>query len=372
MNGAQQQAFVCGFGDPATGVGGLAWDLGEPGALLLSEGEVSAATFALEEGGDAATLEITAGERTVEATVSPRTAELPLGDAGGLTVVACTAEVDRKDGSQSFQCPGQISRWSADPLEGAGTFRHLAIDAGDQSLIVVESRGEPGAEHGEERTAAWLVQGEDESSFEERLRLDPVRRRGQSEPPRPRALARGGGAREPRRGHQGRGLIRGRDRTRRRLGRLLPLPDRRRRGPRQLSALARMSEGAPSGARSNPFDAGPITTVISDFGGVLTTPLIQSFAAVQDRDGDAVRGAGQGDGEDRGGGRSPPPLRARDGEAQRGRLPPPPRRGARAGPGPPAGAPPLPRDLLRRAPSERADDRTDARGARSAATAWAC
>ena len=30
---------------------------------------------------------------------------------------------------------------------------------------------------------------------------------------------------------------------------------------------------------------GGITTVISDFGGVLTTPLIQSFAAVQDRTG---------------------------------------------------------------------------------------
>jgi len=32
-------------------------------------------------------------------------------------------------------------------------------------------------------------------------------------------------------------------------------------------------------------DTGPITTVISDFGGVLTTPLIQSFAAVQDETG---------------------------------------------------------------------------------------
>ena len=28
-----------------------------------------------------------------------------------------------------------------------------------------------------------------------------------------------------------------------------------------------------------------ITTVISDFGGVLTTPLVQSFAAVQDQTG---------------------------------------------------------------------------------------
>jgi putative hydrolase of the HAD superfamily len=33
------------------------------------------------------------------------------------------------------------------------------------------------------------------------------------------------------------------------------------------------------------LDPGRITTVISDFGGVLTTPLIQSFAAVQDETG---------------------------------------------------------------------------------------
>jgi putative hydrolase of the HAD superfamily len=32
-------------------------------------------------------------------------------------------------------------------------------------------------------------------------------------------------------------------------------------------------------------DPGRITTVISDFGGVLTTPLVQSFAAVQDQTG---------------------------------------------------------------------------------------
>ncbi len=32
-------------------------------------------------------------------------------------------------------------------------------------------------------------------------------------------------------------------------------------------------------------EPGPITTVVSDFGGVLTTPLVQSFAAVQDETG---------------------------------------------------------------------------------------
>ena len=158
--------FVCGFGDAAAGVGGLAWDFGEPGALLLSDGEAQSATFALEEGGDAATLELTTGDATLEATMSPRTAELPLGDAEGLTVLVCGAEASPK-GSPPIQCPGQISRWGADPLEAAGTFRHLAIDAGDQALLVADSRGEPGADHGDERSTAWLIRGEDESRFED-------------------------------------------------------------------------------------------------------------------------------------------------------------------------------------------------------------
>jgi hypothetical protein len=167
MNPAARHSVVCGFGDPAAGVGGLAWDLGEPGALLFSEEEVRPASFALEEGGAAATLEITAGETTIEATLSPRTADLALGDTGGPTVAVCVADVGPKDGSQSVQCPGQISRWGADPLEGAGTFRHLAIDAGDESLLVVVAHGEPGAEHGDEHTASWRIRGEDETRFED-------------------------------------------------------------------------------------------------------------------------------------------------------------------------------------------------------------
>jgi hypothetical protein len=164
MNGPAP--FVCGFGDPDAGVGGLAWDFGAPGALLLSEGKASSATFALEEGGDAATLEITGGDATIEATLSPRTAEIPLGDEG-LTVVVCVADATLKGRSQTVQCPGQISRWSRDPLEGAGTFRHLAIDAGDESLLVVAARGEPGGNHGSESSAAWLIRGEDDTGFED-------------------------------------------------------------------------------------------------------------------------------------------------------------------------------------------------------------
>jgi hypothetical protein len=167
MNNVVQGFFVCGFGDSEAGVGGLAWDLGEPAALLLSEGEVRSATFALEEGGDAVTVEITAGEASLEATLSPRTAEIHLGDEGGLTVAVCVADVSPKAGSQSFRCPGQISRWSADPLEGAGTARHLAVDAGEESLLVAESRGEPGAGHADERVGAWLIRGEEDSPFED-------------------------------------------------------------------------------------------------------------------------------------------------------------------------------------------------------------
>ena len=167
MTDLVQGFFVCGFGDPASGIGGLAWDFGEPGALLLTEGKAQPATFALEEGGDAATLGITAGDAALEATVSPRTAEIPLGDTGNLSVLVCVADVSPKDGSQSIRCPGQISRWGADPTEGAGTFRHLAIDAGDQSWLVVESRGEPGVEHGHERSSAWTIRGEEDTRFED-------------------------------------------------------------------------------------------------------------------------------------------------------------------------------------------------------------
>ena len=39
-------------------------------------------------------------------------------------------------------------------------------------------------------------------------------------------------------------------------------------------------------------EPGRITTVISDFGGVLTTPLIQSFLAYQDQSGVTVEALG--------------------------------------------------------------------------------
>jgi hypothetical protein len=169
MNPAPQ-ALVCSFGDAGAGVAGLAWDLGEPGALLLSDGQISRGSFALEEGGDAATLEISAAT-TIECTLSPRTAAIPLSPTGistALEVSVCQAEVS--SGGRTISCPGQIDRWSADPRAGAGTFRRIAVEAGEEALLVAIGRGDPGAPgHGEEAASAWRIEGESAIAFEEAL-----------------------------------------------------------------------------------------------------------------------------------------------------------------------------------------------------------
>jgi hypothetical protein len=171
MSNAAHGPVLCGFGDAEAGLGGLAWDVGEPGALLLSEGEVRAATFALEEGGGATALEIRTGDVTVEATLIPQTAAITLGGKTSriaLNVITCASEVRFADEAQTSRCPGQISRWFGDPLEGAATFRHLAINAGHDSLLVAEAHGETGARgHGDELSEAWLLQGEDVTRFED-------------------------------------------------------------------------------------------------------------------------------------------------------------------------------------------------------------
>jgi hypothetical protein len=158
--------FVCGFGDVSAGLAGIAWDLGEPAAVLLAGGEARAATFALEEGGEAATLELTAGDVSIDATLAPLTGELAL--TGGPIAIVCRAEVRSEGGT--VQCPGRICRWPANPLDGADTFRLIALDAGPDALLIATARGMPGARgHGEERTGGWRIQGEDVAAFEESL-----------------------------------------------------------------------------------------------------------------------------------------------------------------------------------------------------------
>jgi hypothetical protein len=175
MNGGEQSAIVCGFSDVAAGIGGLAWDIGDPGGILLSGGEARPASFALEEGGDAATIEITAGDQTLEATLAPHTAEVPLADRDdrnphGLRFSACAAEVHSPGGSGTIRCGGYIARWNGDPVEGAVTFRQIAIERGGESFLIATAVGPAGsADHGEELTSAWLLDGENAIPFEEAL-----------------------------------------------------------------------------------------------------------------------------------------------------------------------------------------------------------
>ena len=173
MNAATR-GIACSFGDLAAGLGGMAWDLGEPGALLFDDGEARAATFAVEESGDAAMIELSAGDAKLEATLAARDSALALapgdGETGGdLTVTACTAEMRIEAGNRTVPGTGQISRWTHDPVSGAGAFRCLTVETGD-SLVVATARGEPGAQgHGEERTLGWMLHGEEVTPFDQAL-----------------------------------------------------------------------------------------------------------------------------------------------------------------------------------------------------------
>jgi hypothetical protein len=172
MNGAPTD-FICGFGDLQAGLGGLAWDIGEPGALLLSEGGVRPASFALEVDRDITTVEITADADTIEATLSPQRTLIEHPDTENpveFTATASVAEVRSKGGGQTFECPGQISRWIGDPLGGAATLRHLAIGGAPDSQLIATARGMPGGDgHGGERAVGWLLSADSGVPYEETL-----------------------------------------------------------------------------------------------------------------------------------------------------------------------------------------------------------
>ncbi len=167
------RGFICGFGDVRAGLGGLAWDLGGPGALLLSKGEVKQATFALEQEQDSTTVQITAGDEQIETTLSAQRTLIEHPDAENpveLRATASVAEVRTKGGNQTFECPGQISEWVGDPLDGAGVLRHLAIGGAPDSQLIATASGRPGAEgHGSERTVGWLLTADSGEPYEETL-----------------------------------------------------------------------------------------------------------------------------------------------------------------------------------------------------------
>jgi hypothetical protein len=155
--------LVCGFSDMASGLGGLAWDLAGGGGLLLSDGEVADAEPEISADEKMANVRLTSGKLSVEAELVFHTAPIGLDPAGGGTpqvqAATCTATIEA-DG-RKLQCPGHLSRWDGDPVDGAGTFRHLAIEAADGSLILLVAQGLAGASgHGEEQTAGWALDPE--------------------------------------------------------------------------------------------------------------------------------------------------------------------------------------------------------------------
>ncbi len=167
------KSFVCGFGDLPSGLGGLAWDLGEPGALLLSGGQVRRASFALEQDLETTTVQITADTDTVEATLAPQRTLVEHPDPENpveFKATACVAEVRPKGGNRTAECAGQISEWVGEPLEGAAVLRHLAIGGAPDSQVIATTRGLPGAQgHDDELAFGWLLTAESGSHYEETL-----------------------------------------------------------------------------------------------------------------------------------------------------------------------------------------------------------
>jgi hypothetical protein len=171
MRDGGARGLVCGFGDLGSGVGGLAWDLAGGGGILLSDGATAVADATLADG-DEVRVEL-AVEDPVEATLVPRRDPVSLsGSAPPLEAASCEASARSVGWARTVPTSAHLSRWGADPLDGAATFRHLAIELETGSLLVITARGEPGIEgHGEERTSAWLLDPEGGASGSEEALL---------------------------------------------------------------------------------------------------------------------------------------------------------------------------------------------------------
>jgi hypothetical protein len=168
MSDGEPAAIVGGFSDLAAGLSGLAWQLGGSGGLLLGRNEVQEAEVGFFPEDEGIRLEMRSEGAEVEARLAPRPGPVEPRSPGGseppggtLEAAICSATVRSKARGRTFQCPGHLSRWADDPLEGAGRFRHLTVEGAEGSLLLVCSRGDPGAEnHGDEEAAAWLLKPE--------------------------------------------------------------------------------------------------------------------------------------------------------------------------------------------------------------------
>ena len=94
---------------------------------------------------------------------------------------------------RTLQCAGHLSRWSGDPLEGAGVLRHLAIEGAGDSLLVIVARGAPGRRprRGGGRRLAARRRGRRRPPSARRCSRPSTTTAGRADPRRARALAEG-------------------------------------------------------------------------------------------------------------------------------------------------------------------------------------
>ena len=175
-------ALVCGFADEATALAAVAWLLpGESGGLLVHEGDASVREAAIEGGEGDLEVRLKGDGVSCVATLTPRPGISTLADDGsgeagaaaGLSAASCAARVrfGSNGNGREIDCAGHLTRWSTDPLEGAGVLRHLTFPAPDGGLLVVAASRDPGADnHGDERVHAWRLDAEGQAtSFGEAL-----------------------------------------------------------------------------------------------------------------------------------------------------------------------------------------------------------
>jgi len=159
-------ALVCGFSDLASGLGGLAWRLGDEGGLILGDDGGHEARIAVSGDEDTVELRLSTAAGETEArlstrtgSVTPETADGTTPPGGPLEAAVCAAEVKPAGQDRTLRCFGHLSSWAEDPA-GDGTFRHLALERSDGSVLLVVARGDGGTPHGAERTAGWLLDRE--------------------------------------------------------------------------------------------------------------------------------------------------------------------------------------------------------------------
>ena len=254
-------------------------------------------------------------------------------------------------GGRELDCLGTATETVTAPAwEELDALRGIsALFDGEHAVVALARRPRGALGHGDERVIAWIVAGGEADAGRGRPHLDGLRRRRPPAQRRARALAARRGLPAPRVGHgRGRHHARARRPAGERGGVLVADGGSRRR--RRL----RVDRARRAGGRL-------IRAVISDFGGVLTTPLIALVPRLPGALGHLGHRSRPGDGEaHRGVGRGAPALRARVRQDQRGGVP----RRHRARPRRRRQAGRVLGDLLRAPRSQRADDRLHALAAR--------